>query len=202
MLKKPNDWENTQAYGDWEPLEPGGYICKIMGVEETKSRSGKDMLVISLDIAEGEFKDYYAQQYKSDNRAEKKWGCKVYQLLEDNEGNTNRGFKTFVSAVEKSNTGFDPNSIWGVADINPIFKGKLVGGVFGREQYENMKGDLKWSVKCQNFREIEDIKKGVKVPEDKYLNGQQPQQNASNYSSSSVDNDDFKELESDMDLPF
>ena len=167
-MKKPNDWENTQAYGDFEPLELGGHICKIMGVEEMKSSTGKDMIKISLDIAEGEQQGYYADQYRRDTRSDKKWGCAVYQLLENQDGNTHRGFKTFVNAVEKSNPGFDSNKIWD-DNFGAHFKDKLIGGIFGREQYRNNSGELKWSTKCVQFRDIETIKKGVEVPADKYL---------------------------------
>lgn len=191
-MKRPNDWENTQAYGDFEPLELGGHICKIMKVEETQSRNGKDMIMIFLDIAEGEQKGYYAEQYRNDNRPNKKWGCIVYQLLEDNNGNTNRGFKTFVSAVEKSNSGFDQNAIWD-EHFCDYFKNKLIGGVFGREQYENSKGDFKWSTKCVQFRDVETIRKGVPIPADKYLdtpNSQAPSKN------------EFADMPLDDDLPF
>ena len=191
-MKRPNDWENTQAYGDFEPLELGGHICKIMSVEEMTSRTGKEMIKISLDIAEGEQAGYYAEQYRNDNRNPKKWGCIVYQLLEDNNGNTNRGFKTFVNAVEKSNPGFNSDTIWDNNFCN-YFKNKLIGGVFGREQYENSKGDLKWSTKCVQFRDIETIRKGVPIPEDKYLEGTKP---------ATSSNNDFADMPLDDDLPF
>lgn len=189
---KPTDWENTQAYGDFEPLELGGHICKIMSVEEMKSRSGKDMIKISLDIAEGEQAGYFAEQYRKDNRPDKKWGCIVYQLLEDNNGNTHRGFKTFVTAVEKSNSAFDSNRIWDERFCEH-FKNKLIGGVFGREQYENSNGALKWKTKCVQFRDIETIRNGVPIPEDKYLENKKPEASS---------NSDFQDMSLDDDLPF
>ncbi len=191
-MKKPTDWENTQAYRDFEPLELGGHICKIMSVEEMKSRSGKDMIKISLDIAEGEQAGYFAEQYRNDSRTPKKWGCIVYQLLEDNNGNTHRGFKIFVTAVEKSNNAFDSNRIWDERFCEH-FKNKLIGGVFGREQYENSNGALKWATKCVQFRDIETIRNGVPIPEDKYLENRKPETNTSS---------DFQDMPLDDDLPF
>ena len=73
-MKRPNNWENTQAYGDFEPLELGGHICVIKKVIETKSSTNKDMIMIYLDIAEGEQKGYYQNQFKKDPREDKKWG--------------------------------------------------------------------------------------------------------------------------------
>lgn len=49
-------------------------------------------------------------------------------------------------------------------------KGKLVGGVFGKEEYKDSYGNNKFSVKLFNFRTVEDIKNGVEVPKDKLLN--------------------------------
>lgn len=195
-MNKPKNWEDVQAFGEFEPLELGGHICKIMQVEETKSRNNRDMLVISLDIAEGPQKGYYAEQYKKDFRPEKKWGCVVYQLTEDEHGNGSRGFKTFMNAVKDSNPGFNEEQIWGDKDLNPFFKGKLVGGVFGREQYKNSEGKLKWSTKCVQFKSVDDIKKGVEIPADKYL--EETKKPAAGFHL-----DDFEEIDSDeSELPF
>jgi hypothetical protein len=167
-MNMPKDYNNVTPYGDYTPLELGGHICKVMGVEEVKSSTGKDMLKISLDIAEGEQKDFYANNYKADTRDNKRWGCVVNQLVFDNDGNTHRGLKTFITAVENSNSGF--KVVWG-DNFAKSFKGKTIGGVFGREQYLNNDRELKWSTKCVQFRSVESIKKGVEVPKDKLLNG-------------------------------
>ena len=190
---KPADYDRVTAYGEFTPLELGGHICQIMSVEETTSSTGKDMLIISLDTApQDKQPGYYMDQWKNDDRPDKKWGCRVFQLVLDKDGNTNRGLKTFITAVEKSNPGFQVQ--WGDG-FSSCFKGRLVGGVFGREQYQNSYGDLKWSTKCVQFRSVEAIQKGVDVPEDRYLNGQKPQRNAAS---------GFAELPdiSESDLPF
>ena len=171
---KPADYDRVTAYGEFTPLELGGHICQIMSVEETTSSTGKDMLVISLDTApQDKQPGYYMEQWKNDDRPDKKWGCRVFQMVLDKEGRTNRGLKTFITAVEKSNPGFQVQ--WGDG-FGACFKNRLVGGVFGREQYQNSYGDLKWSTKCVQFRSVEAIQKGVDVPEDRYLNGHKPQQ--------------------------
>lgn len=168
FTQKPQDWENVQSFTEYEPLELGGHVCKIMNVEEKKSRTGRDMLVISLDIAEGEQKDYYSMQYRNDTRPDKKWGCNVYQLIEDMNGNTSRGFKTFIETVEASNSGFDVNQIWN-GGFCGYFKDKLVGGVFGREQYRSNDGSVKFSTKCTKFTTVERARAGIPAPEDKLL---------------------------------
>ena len=196
-MVKPNNYDGTQEYGEFKPLELGGHVCKIMSVEETKSGSGKDMLKIFLDIAEGEQAYYYAEQYKADSRAEKKWGCIVYQLVEDKDGNTNRGLKTFITSVEKSNKGF--TVAWG-DNFAACLKGKLIGGIFGREQYQNSKGELKFATKCVSFRSVDTIRSGVEVPADKLLNGAKQAVLQTPGTISPLDG--FEEIISDDELPF
>lgn len=186
-MKKPNNYDTTQAQGDYEPLKLGGHVCKIAKLEETKSKAGKDMLKIALDIAEGEQKDYYKQQFEKDTRNDKKWGCVAYILVEDKDGNTNRAFKTFTESVEKSNGGFAIK--WG-EDFAKQFKGKFVGGVFGREEYLNSNNESKFSTKCRYFTTIDRVKKGIDAPKDKLLVG--------STSSPATENTD----DDDDDMPF
>lgn len=167
-MKKPNNYDTTQAQGQFEPLKLGGHVCKIIKLEETKSKTGKDMLKIALDIADGEQKDYYKQQFDNDTRADKKWGCVAYVMVEDKDGNTNKAFKTFTESVEKSNGGF---SIKWCEDFGPQLKNKLVGGVFGREEYINNNQESKFATKCRFFTTIDRTRKGIDAPKDKLLNG-------------------------------
>jgi hypothetical protein len=168
---KPNNYDNVQAYAGFTPLTPGGHICKILNVEETKSKAGRDMIVISIDTDKTDSQpDYFMQQYKSNTKEGKKWSnnAVVRQLVLDAEGNTNRGFKTFIEAVENSNTGFKVQ--WG-DNFSNCLKNKLIGGVFGREEYLNSYGESKFAVKIQGFKAVEDVKSGtVEAPKDKLLN--------------------------------
>ena len=197
---KPKDFDQIIAYGEFKPLELGGHICQIMQVDETQSRNGKLMLVISLDTAPQDAQPgYYAEQYRADDRPYKKWGCRVFQLVYDNEGKTSKGFKTFITAVEKSNEGFQVE--WGDG-FAACFKGRLIGGVFGREEYEKNDGTTAWATKCVGFRSLEAIRKGVDVPKDRPL-----KRNAESYPAytperASTVNDYFNEDIPPEDLPF
>lgn len=167
---KPKNWENTTAYGDFEPLELGGHVCRIIKVEETKSKAGKDMMVIYVDIAEGEQSRRFRNKFDEDNKPDKKWPYEgtYYQLFEDADGNTNRGFKTVIESIKKSNSDFNEDVIWN-ENFCEYFKGKYVGCVFGREQYLNRKNQLKFRPKIFYVCDVETIRKGVDVPEDKLL---------------------------------
>lgn len=170
-MQKPQDFDNVQAFGDFVPLPAGGYVCRIMGVEETASRAGAPMIKISLDIAEGQYKDYFANQYRANTRADKKWSYSaiINQLVYDTSGNnsTNRGFKTFVTSVCESNQGF--NVTWGDG-FAACFKNRLVGVLFGREEYIGTDGKSHWSTKALNFRSVKTIRDGgFEIPADKPL---------------------------------
>ena len=169
-MQQPKDFNYVQAYAGFTTLEAGGHICKIMNVEETKSKAGREMIVISLDTDKTDSQpNYFTDQYKSNTKPDKKWSNNaiVRQLVLDTEGNTNRGFKTFIEMVEQSNPGFKVQ--WG-NNFAACFKSKLVGGLFGKEEYLNNYGESKFAVKFQAFRTVEQIKQGVDVPKDKLLN--------------------------------
>lgn len=168
-MNKPNNYDNTKAYAGGAPLPAGPYICKVVDIAEMQSRKGKPMVKVALDIVEGPEAGRFAEQYRNDDRLDKKWPCMMYQLTEDNEGNCNRGFKTLLECLEEDNPGY--TTVWGEGFCGAI-KGKLLGVVFRREQYE-YNGELKWSCKPYSVRHIEDIRAGkVKTPEDKFLNSQ------------------------------
>ena len=48
-MKKINGYDEAQALtGEYEVLEAGGYICKIISAKVEKSKTNKEMLVLSL----------------------------------------------------------------------------------------------------------------------------------------------------------
>ena len=177
MFNKPHDFDTVQGYGEFKDITPGGHIMRIMGVEVVTSRTGKEMLKISLDTASDDTQpNYFADKYRRDTRPDKKWGCTMYQLVYDDQGATNRGFKTFITSVEESNPGF--TIAWG-AGFEACLKNKRVGAIFREEEYEKNDGTIGKSVKPFAFRSVETIKEGVEIPEPKLLNN--PTTPASSY---------------------
>lgn len=62
-MEKVQGYEEAQAItGEYERLNAGGYICKIISAKEEKSKSGKRMLVLALDIVEGDKKRFFQKQ--------------------------------------------------------------------------------------------------------------------------------------------
>ena len=126
-MKAFSGYAETKAYGSgMEQLPKGGYVCKIMKASVESSQYG-EQLVIALDIVEGDYKDYYANEYRNQDREDKKWHGNYYLSIPTDDGSekdgwTKRKFKTFTNAVEDSNAGYTWN--W---DENTL-KGKLFGG--------------------------------------------------------------------------
>lgn len=141
-MKKPNNYEATQASGDFTPIELGGHRMVIKSVEEMVSKTGKDMVKIQFDFAGDDRQPgYFWKQFENDIRPDKKYPNQAtqYILTEDNDGNCSRSFKTFVTCIEQSNAGFKVQ--WG-DKFCQCFTGKKVGGVFG-EQMDYYNGDEK-----------------------------------------------------------
>ncbi len=157
-MRKPNNYEDTRAQGEFIPVELGGHRLIIKEVYEMQSKTGKDMIRVSFDFAKNDKQaGYFEQMFRDDIRPEKKWPNQAtqYILTEDNEGNCSRSFKTFITCVEHSNKGFDVQ--W-VDDFGAQFKNKQIGGVFGPQMdyydgREIEKRVLRWFVSIDKVDE-------------------------------------------------
>ena len=169
MIKQFNDYATVQAYSDFPTLPKGGYVLKVMGVSQ-KTNSMGAYLQIGMDVAEGEYKDFFTKQYTNDSRSEKKWGCNFLLSLPKDDGSekdgwTKRAFKTFTTALEESNNGYHFD--W---DENK-FKGLLIGGLFNEREYEKNDGSIGKAVNLAKVCAAEKIRTGdYKLPDDKLLN--------------------------------
>ena len=171
MIPKPRDWDTAQAYtGDVERMTPGGHIVKIMNARMDMSKNGRPMLVVSFDICEGSPLDgFYRRKHDSRKNAgfTTGWGGVIRFMLYASDGvSTNGFFKGFITSVEESNPGYRFN--WDERGL----EGKLVGLVFGEEEYLGNDGKPHTSVKAQQARSVEAIRAGVPVPQAKKLNAE------------------------------
>ncbi len=187
-MRKPADFDNIQAFGEFTPLELGGHILVIKQVKEIKDENGNTTRVdIAFDTHTTDKQpDFYKDQYRRDTRPKKNWNGVKSEWPYTRVGATNPFFKKFIDSVKASNKNFELG--W-EERFEPCFKGMLVGGVFGREQYLK-DGQLKVIIKCVEFRSVEAIKAGVKVPADKMIDG------------SSNGTDDLIPVHDDGDSPF
>ena len=148
-MRKPANYDTTKAGGDYTPVTPGGHHLIIKKVEESNTKTGKDMIIVAFDMAAGDSQpNYISKLFADDIRPDKKWprAGRQYIVVTDSDGNTSRSFKSFITCVEKSNNGFVTR--WGDA-FAAQFKGKRIGGVFGNVESEyngerRTRPELRW----------------------------------------------------------
>ena len=168
MIQKPSDWDSAQAYtGEGQRITPGGHVCRIMGMRQEMSKNNKPMLIVAFDICEGsEMDGIYKRQHEMKKKfdAAAKWQGVIRYMLYGKDGvSTNGFFKGFITAVEESNPGWVWN--WDEKSV----AGKMVGMVFGEEEYRKQDGSIGSGVKAQQARSVQAIRDGVAVPEKKTL---------------------------------
>ena len=75
-MKQFNDYKETQAITERPKIPAGAYICVIKNAEikEYNGQYGNyEKLEISVDVTEGEYKDFYANDYRSQQGEDKRW---------------------------------------------------------------------------------------------------------------------------------
>ena len=153
---KKFDVEIKRSVSGNDPLPVGGYVAKIMNAE-VKEYNWGDVLVVSFDIAEGEYKDFFANQYKANTNEDKKWKGN-FRINVPQEGNQwfdsqKRTFGNAIACIEESNSGYHWD--WDEAKL----KGKLVGVLFRNFEWE-VNGNTGWSTECGTFVSVDDIRNG------------------------------------------
>ena len=160
-----NNWDKVTPMMDGESnrLPVGGYVCVIKVAKETTSKSGKRMLEVRFDIAEGEFVNYYMDKYKNSKPKSDtepiKWPGIYYIVLEGDYADAR--FKGFITCLEKSNPNFKWN--WDEATLSGLY----FGGIFGEEEFKGDRGIGK-TTKLRFVRDVDSIRVGdYQVPEPK-----------------------------------
>lgn len=166
-IKHFGDYDKVQGYQDRPQLPVGGYVMRIMGAEVKENRIGQ-YVQVSMDIAEGQYKDFFADDYRAQDQ-NKKWHCN-YLLnvpLDDGsekDGWTKRRFKTFTEALEASNDGYHFD--WD----EKRFKGLMIGGLFNIREWKTDDGQRGRSTNLAQVCSVEKIRTGkYKLPKDQLL---------------------------------
>lgn len=165
---KFDNWDNVEGFnGDFETLKVGGYVCKILKVQLEEGKHYGDLLRIAFDIVEGESAGYFKRQFekKKQSNPETKWQGMLYQTIQN--GENLKYFKGFITAIENSNTGYSFKK----SNFNEqTLKDKIIGIVFGSEEFEANDGTVKTTIKPRFVRSVEQIRIGnFQVPECKKL---------------------------------
>ena len=148
------DFDKVEAKGmdDFRGLPIGAYECVIKDARlNHNEETGKNTLKISIDIASGEYKDYFLKAYETDTRIDRKWNNNAVRYLAY-EGDNVSYFKGFLTVIENSNIGYKWN--WEESTL----KGKKVCGVFQYEEYEKQDGTRGIKVRLSKFRSLDKMK--------------------------------------------
>lgn len=167
MINRPSNWDNVQAYSEFQRLPVGAYVCTIKRAAVQASDYGVQLCVL-IDINAGEYAGYYQEDYNRNQREDKKWKGVLRLWLPKEDGSdkdewTKSILKGFVTAVEESNRGYRWN--W---DENSLAK-KEVGVIFRNEEWE-WNGKSGWSVRPFRAISVDSVEDGAyTLPKDKPL---------------------------------
>ena len=144
-MKKFNGFE-SKIMGDFEALPVGGYICEIKNAEVVANRNGGERMELAIDIAEGDYREFYLKRYNNDTREDKKWSGKFVLFLPKEDGTEQDGwaknrFNNMIGCIEDANDGYHWD--WDEKKL----RGKKIALVFRREEYRKTDGSTGWTVK-------------------------------------------------------
>lgn len=168
-MERIENWETVEAKGmeDFKALPIGAYECIIKDARINKNEeSGKETFKVSIDIATGEYKDYFLKRYENNTNPMKKWDNNAVRYLAF-QGDNVAYFKGFITCVENSNVGYKWD--WDESKL----KGKKICGVFQYEEYEKQDGSKAVKVRLNKFRSLDKMKEANENLSDsvKLLNG-------------------------------
>ena len=163
-------YDKSKRRKGFEQLPKGAYVIKILNVKEEPRRYEEGrQLTISFDIAEGEYKDFYAGQYRANSNEDKTWPYDaVYNLKIPNDNDKEyiwSDWNSFFSDLEDSNNRFVFDSVH-VDDL----KGKVIGGKFHIWQQEK-NGNIYDHTKLRWTCVADDVRNGTagQMPKDKLI---------------------------------
>ena len=156
-MKAIKNWDNVQAVGGFETLPAGGYVCEIKAAKEKPNRSGSGThLEVMFDVDEGEYKGFFAKDYKSQTREDKFWSGTIRQNVPDEASpkfEQQAGFfKRFIANIEESNPGYH----WGWDEST--LAGKKIGVIFGEREKQSKNGRVYTVTYAENITTVEAVK--------------------------------------------
>lgn len=204
-MKPINGWDNVRPLNEREKLPAGAYECIVKKAELVQTASG-EQLYIYFDIDAGEWEGYYAEDWKTNTREDKKWKGILRQWLPKDDGSdrdewAKARLKALTQAFEDSNRGYKWN--WDERTL----KGKIIGILFRNEEWE-WNGKHGWTARPFKAISVDAVADGkYTIPEDKPLKGssgtnaENSRTTPNNESLPLVDNL-YYQVEDDSELPF
>ena len=204
MIRRPNNWNEVKEFTDRPKLPPGAYVCKVKKAAVQGNEYGEQLCVL-FDIFEGDWRNFYAEDYESNTQENKKWKGVLRQWLPKEDGSEKDGWtksalKGMVTAFEKSNPGYVFN--WDETTL----AGKMIGILFRNEEWE-YEGKTGWVARPYRAISVDSVRSGdFRLPKDKPLKKEENSFAAApsydNHSSYSAPTDFAMLEDDDSELPF
>ena len=164
---KPFKGYEPKKIASREPLPAGGYVVKILDAKEINYDWGSTLL-ISFDVAEGEYKDFFRADFKTQDREDKKWRGTYRLFVPNDDGSekdewTKKTFNGAIFALEDSNKGFHWD--WDEKKLKDL----TVGALYRNKEWA-MEDRTGWTTECAALICASDIRDNkFKIPKDKPL---------------------------------
>lgn len=200
------NWENVKPVGgESVQLPAGGYICKIVGAKTVVNKKNREMLEIGVDICTGDYESFFRQKFNA-GTDKSKWpnAATIRFTTPDKSIDTQEEYdkkagriKKFIQDVENSNSPYVFK--WDETTL----RGKYVGCLFGREEFETQDGKRAWSTKVFYTTPMGAIRDGkFKVPEDRPIKESSYGPMPDYGTMPPEDPNAFQQIEQEEDLPF
>ena len=157
MIPKFDNFKAKKSGGSREILPAGGYVCKIHKAEVIPDQWG-GKLALSVDIAEGEFTDFFRKDYANQSEDNKKWRGNWRINLPPGDGSQQDTWKqntinNLAACLEESNAGY----VWDWDETK--LKGKSLGILFREFEWE-MNGNTGVSTEAYSCTDVDSIRNG------------------------------------------
>ena len=135
-----------------------GYVCRIVKAESGVNRYNDPCLLLYLDVAEGEFKNYFGQIYERRLKyGEDKYPCIYTQRVGKYSA---KYFKRLTEAIEDSNEDYICSCVEGEDWDERELENLLIGVVFQEKEFINARGKKRCFLVPHAIKTVDEIKRG------------------------------------------
>ena len=203
MIRKPNNWNEVKEFTEFVKLPVGAYACKVKQAVIQSNDYGEQLCIL-FDIEEGEFGGYFANDYKNNQREDKKWKGVLRVWIPKDDGSekdeiTKRVFKGMVTAFENSNYNYSFD--WNENSL----VGKMIGILFRNEEWD-YNGKQGWTARPFKAISLDSVRSGdYRLPSPKPLKNKTSADGYMGFAdySATAATDNYGEITGDDDkLPF
>lgn len=166
-MQKIEKFDEIKVTENKPTLQVGGYECVIKNVKHFEHSSIKK-ISLEIDIASGEFKDYYQQKYDEKDTSSKFWddGSTISFPEEPKEDKEKSYFKGLITAIES----YNPNYQWNWDE--ETLKGLKINCNYSLKEYKGSDGNIYTKPQISRFVNSKDNFKKDYVPTVRTINNE------------------------------